>query len=135
MSKKFPIGSRVSGRLHEGPRDVPMKVLGYDGLKYVIVEILEDVDVWAKGRVTLVQAKSLTLREEVKHITGEPEDGDGAAIGWMELGGLSVGLTRSERDGTLLVSLETAPSQEDPVRVRIIPAHETNGDIWEGEVT
>lgn len=139
MPDKFPIGSRVSGLMPvpngiTATYEVAMKVLGYDGLKNVIVETLEEKGHWKKGHVTIVPAKSLRLREEVKHIPGEAEDGDGHAIGWMELGGLSVALTR-DNDGALLVSFERSPdySQEwdVTVRVRKMPGSE---DLWEGDI-
>ena len=132
QSEKFPIGSRVSGKLEGG--EVAMKVLGYDGLKDVIVETLENVGHWPKGHVRLMPTKSLTPREEVKHIPGEPEDGDGHAIGWMELGGLSVALTRAS-DGALLLSLERAPGypEKHPVTVRVARSNRQH-DLWEGDI-
>lgn len=139
MPKKFPIGSRVGAQLDaagtSGPREVAMKVLGYDGLKEVIVETLEPVGSWATGYVTLMPAISLTQREEVKYIPGEPEDENGSAIGWMELGGVSVALTRDSA-GVLLISIERAPdTPEDapPVRVQFAKMH--NGtNLWEGDI-
>jgi hypothetical protein len=79
-------------------------------------------------------AKSLTLREEVKYIPGEAEDEDGPAIGWMELGGLSVGLTRAS-DGALLLSLERAPDypKEWDVTVRVALSNRQH-DVWEGDI-
>jgi hypothetical protein len=137
---KFPIGSRVGARveMHNGgaavTHEVPMKVVGYDGLKFVIVEALADAGNWKKGKVALMPAKSLTLREEVKYIPGEAEDEDGAAIGWMELGGLSVALTRAS-DGALLLSLERAPDcpAEHPVTVRVARSNRQH-DLWEGDI-
>ena len=140
MSSKFPIGSRVSGRVQliggQPISDVPMRVLGYDGLKGVIVEVLADAHYWKKGHVALMPAKVLTLREEVKYIPGEPEDGDGPAIGWMELGGLSVALTR-DRNGKLLIAIEKSPdASEDlfPISVRVSKQDGAIPDLWEGEV-
>lgn len=131
QTEKLPIGSRVSGMVDtgRGAKEVAMRVRGYDGLKDVIVEVLEgDPSPWNK--VILMPAKDLTLREEVKHTQGEPEDGDGPAIGWIDLGGLSVSLTR-DNDGTLLVIMERDPDCEDPVtaRVRKMP---DGKDVWEG---
>lgn len=136
MPEKFPIGSRVSGRVDMigggGATDVPMRVLGYDGLKFVIVEVLQDVAAWKQGKVTLMPAKGLTSREEVKYIPGEPEDENGPAIGWMEMDGLSIALTR-DQDGTLLVSVERAPDHDDSVRVRVrkMPG---SYNLWEGDL-
>lgn len=140
MPEKFPIGSRVSTEVDmigAGRFEVPMRVIGYDGLKMVIVETLAEMGTWPKGLVTLMPTKILTAREEVKHIPGEPEDENGPAIGWMEMDGLSVGLTRSQ-DGTLLVSLDRSPdaTTEDPIKVRVIPAANDTHDniLWEGEI-
>jgi hypothetical protein len=118
----------------DGGREVPMKVLGYDGLKAVIVETLEAVGSWEKGKVTIMQVKSLTLREEVKYIPGEPEDENGPAIGWIELDGLSVALTRDSQ-GVLLVSMERAPGHPavSPVHVRV-GLMNNGGDLWEGDL-
>lgn len=143
MQAKFPIGSRVGSKVVAATfagnqyEEVPMRVTGYDGLKGVIVEFLVDHGPWEKGQMTIVAAKSLTRREEVKHIPGEPENEEGPAIGWVELDGLSVGLTRSQ-DGTLLVSLDRSPdaTTEDPIKVRVIPAANDTVDniLWEGEI-
>jgi len=141
QSEKFPIGTRVSGNMPVPngmslKYEVAMRVLGYDGLKNVIVQTLEDKAHWKKGHVTIVPAKDLRLREEVKHIPGEPEDGDGQAIGWMELGGLSVALTR-DRNGKLLIAIEKSPeAPEDliPIHVRISKQDGALPDLWEGEV-
>jgi hypothetical protein len=141
LSEKFPIGSRVSGRIvlvgeMDRPYDIPMRVLGYDGLKSVIVETLEDAGTWRKGKVALIPTRDLSLREEVKFIPGEAQDGDGAAIGWMELGGLSVALTR-DRNGVLLIAIEKAPDvTEDllPIPVRISKQDGENPDLWAGQV-
>lgn len=138
MQEKIPIGTRVTGRVDmaglEGPTEAVMKVVGYDGIKFVITEVLEDVGRWKKGHISVWPAKSLTPREEVKHIPGEAEDGDGPAIGWMELGGLSLALTR-DNDGALLVSFERAPDYPEnwdvTVRVRKMPGSE---DLWEGDI-
>lgn len=139
MPEKIRIGSRVSGLMPvpngiAAKYEVAMKVLGYDGLKNVIVETLEERGHWEKGHVTIVPTKDLTLREEVKYIAGEAEDGHGPAIGWLELGHLSVALTR-DTDGTLLVSLERAimPADEPSTRVRVrkMPG---SYDLWEGEI-
>lgn len=144
QTEKFPIGSRVSGKVEfiggpvrsAGNREVPMRVLGYDGLKFVIVEVLQDVGTWKKGKVALMPAKNLTLREEVKHIPGEPEEEGGHAIGWMELGGLSVALTR-DHNGTLLIAIEKSPeAPEDllPIPVRISKQDGGHPDLWEGVI-
>jgi hypothetical protein len=136
VPNKFPIGSRVGGKVLNGAthKEVPMRVLGYDGLKGVIVEFLEDHGPWKKGQATLISAKSLTLREEVKFIRGEPEDDNGPAIGWLELGHLSVALTR-DTDGALLVSLERAiiPADEESITVRVRKMPGSN-DLWEGDI-
>lgn len=138
MLEKFPIGSRVGARVvgatFDGTtiKEVPMRVTGYDGLKGVIVEFLQDHGPWKKGQMTIVSVKSLTAREEVKYIPGEPEDEDGPAIGWMELDGLSLALTR-DQDGSLLVSVERAPDHDDSVRVRVrkMPG---SFNLWEGDL-
>ena len=139
MPEKFPIGSRVSGKVTmigemDQQHEVPMRVLGYDGLKFVIVETLADAGTWKKGKVTLMPAKTLTLREEVKFIPGEPEDSDGAAIGWIELGGLSVALTRAG-DGALLIALERAPDYPAEYDVTVRVARMNGEDLWEGDIT
>jgi hypothetical protein len=50
MPEKFPIGSRVSGTVdmpgNGGSTEVTMKVIGYEGLKFVIVEVLADAGRW-----------------------------------------------------------------------------------------
>jgi hypothetical protein len=142
MLSKFPIGSRVGARveMHNGGGgkptavEVPMRVLGYEGLKFVIAQALQDAGNWKKGHVTVLPVKSLMPREEVKHIEGEPEDENGQAIGWMEMGGLSIALTRAG-DGAVQVSLERAPDypEEYPVTVRVSLM---NGeDLWEGDLS
>ena len=138
MPSKFPIGSRVSGPVHliggAVINDVPMRVLGHDGLKSVIVKTLADADAWKKGTTVLMPVKNLTLREEVRYIPGEPEDENGPAIGWIELDGLSVALTRDSR-GVLLVSMERAPGhpEESTVHVRV-GLMNSSEDLWEGDL-
>lgn len=70
--------------------------------------------------------------EEVQLI---PNEADTAvpAIGWIELGGLSVALTRSTHDGVLLVALE-AQNGGDPVHVRIQGMVGPEENLWEGEI-
>lgn len=141
MTQKFPIGSRVGAKVATGTypgmthSEAALRVVGYDGLKGVIVQFLEAKGIWEKDQVTIMPAKNLSPREEVTHIHGEPEGEDGAAIGWMEMGGLSVALTR-DRDGALLISFERAvdyPREHDvTVRVRRMPGSE---DLWEGDIT
>lgn len=138
LHKKFPRGSRVSGIMADG--EVPLKVLGWhdDG---VIVEVLADYPEpggglrHGQGDVFVAAQLNLIQREEVKYIPGEAEDDNGPAIGWMELGGLSLALTR-DRDGALLVALERSPDylpEKYPVTVR---ARKMPGsyDLWEGEI-
>ena len=139
MPDKFPIGSRVTTEVDMagiGRFEVPMRVKGYDGIKFVIVETLEEIGTWPKGLTSLMPIKVLTLREEVKYIPGEAEDDNGPAIGWMELGGLSVALTR-DRNGKLLIAIEKSPeAPEDliPIHVRISKQDGALPDLWEGEV-
>lgn len=139
MPEKIPIGTRVTGNVDMsnlgGTTEAVMKVVGYDGLKFVIVEVLEDVGHWKKGHVTTFPTKSLTRREEVKHIPGDPEDENGPAIGWMELNGLSVALTR-DHNGVLLIAIEKGPDSDpnESVHVRISKQHGGEPDLWEGDV-
>jgi hypothetical protein len=122
--------------------EVPLKVLGYhdDG---IIVEVLADyIDPGtdpqelrhAKGDVFVAARINLIEREEVKFIPGEAEDEDGPAISWMELGGLSVALTRA-RDGAVLISFERAPGYPAEWDVTVRVALMNNGeDLWEGDI-
>jgi hypothetical protein len=130
----FPIGSRVGGNTPNG--EVPMKVLGHHGTKGLIVEVLETISRWQAGQIIVVPVEQVIAREEVTYVPGEAEDGNGPAIGWMELGGLSVGLTRA-RDGALLLSLERAPDypEDHPVTVRVARQNDGNNDLWEGDIT
>ena len=136
QTEKFPIGSRVGAKVPNGAgyKEVPMRVSGYDGLKGVIAVFLEDHGPWKKGQASVVSTKNLTPREEVKYIDGEPEDEGGQAIGWMELGGLSVSVTRAG-DGAVLVQFERAPDypEEYPVDVRVCMMR-TGEDLWEGGI-
>jgi hypothetical protein len=136
MPNKFPIGSRVGNRVVDGMtyKEIPMRVSGYDGLKNVIAVFLEDHGPWKEGQATVVSVKNLTAREEVRYIPGEAENDEGPAIGWMELDGLSVGLTRA-KDGALLLSLERAPDcpQEQTVTVRVARSNRQH-DVWEGDI-
>ena len=131
QTEKFPIGSLVTQKNF----DAPLRVVGYDGLKAVIVQLEQDYGDWKKGWVGIAQTKDLRRREEVKHIPGEPEDENGQAIGWMELGGLSVAITRAG-DGAVLVQFERAPGypEEYPVTVRV-SMMKTGDDLWEGDIT
>lgn len=141
MGKRFPVGSRVSGIMTDG--EVPLKVLGYHD-EAVIVEVLADyIDPGTdpqelrhgKGDVFVASAFNLIEREEVKHIPGEAEDDNGPAIGWMELGGLSIALTRA-RDGALQVALERAPAYPAHNDVTVRVSHMVTGkDLWEGDIT
>lgn len=124
----FPIGGRVSGDTPDG--EVPMRVLGYHGDKGLIVEVLADASSWKQGQVIVVPTLLVTAREEVKYTAGEPEDDKGPAIGWMDLGELSVGLTRDKSDGTLRVTLDS-----DGERVHVRVSQGISDYLWEGEVT
>jgi hypothetical protein len=50
----------------------------------------------------------------------------------MELGGLSVALTRSTHDGKLLVALES--KDEGAAEVRIVDMMQGDRTIWEGKL-
>lgn len=70
------------------------------------------------------------MSESVKVIQGPDEDGCTPAIGWIELGGVSVALTRRESDGQILLSIE---AQGEPVMVEV--ADMNNGfTLWEGKI-
>ena len=139
MGKRFPVGSRVGGIMTDG--EVPLKVLGHhDGA--VIVEVLADYPEpdepgelrHGKGDVFVADTFNLIEREEVKYIPGEAEDDNGPAIGWMELGGLSIALTRA-RDGALQVALERAPAYPTQNDVTVRVSHMVTGiDLWEGDI-
>lgn len=137
MGKRFPVGSRVSGIMTDG--EVPLKVLGHHD-EAVIVEVLADYPEpegglrHGKGDVFVASAFNLIEREEVKYIPGEAEDDNGPAIGWMELGGLSIALTRA-RDGALQVALERAPEYPAQNDVTVRVSHMVTGkDLWEGDI-
>lgn len=132
---KFEVGQRIGGVVRNG--EVPLKVLGFhnDG---VIVEVLKDHRVpdgagYVQGQVFVADALNLIDREEVTFIPGDAETDAQPAIGWMELGGLSVCLTRASNTGVLLLALERAPGQEEPVRVRVALL-DGQQNLWEGEV-
>lgn len=134
---QFEIGQRIGGVVRNG--EVPLKVLGFhnDG---VIVEVLRDYKVpqtegdgYKAGQVFVADAINLIDREEVKFIPGDPESDSQPAIGWMELGGVSVCLTRQSSSGILLLTLERAPEQEEAVRVRIALLNQQE-HLWEGDV-
>ena len=139
MGERFPVGSRVGGIMTDG--EVPLKVLGHhDGA--VIVEVLADYPEpdepaelrHGKGDVFVAAAINLIEREEVKYIPGEAEDENGPAIGWMEMGGLSIALTRA-RDGALQVALERAPEAANGRVVTVRVSHMVTGrDLWEGDI-
>lgn len=74
------------------------------------------------------------MPEEVKMIPGDPEsvEDQTPAIGWMELAGLSVCLTRSTQDGKLLVALESESGEPLDVRVEAMKQGDEYGTLWEG---
>lgn len=132
MGKRFPVGSRVGGIMTDG--EVPLKVLGHHHDDTVIVEVLADYPEpegglrHGKGDVFVASAINLIEREEVKHTPGEAEDDNGPAIGWIDLGGLSVGLTR-DSGGTLQVTLDS-----DGKRVQVRVSQGISNNLWEGDI-
>lgn len=139
MGERYKIGQRVDGRTSDG--EVPLRVLGHTDDGGVIVEVLADApDLsyegethYDKGEVFVAKTMDLIEREEVDLIPGEPETEESPAIGWMEMGGLSIALTRAG-DGALLLSLERKPDYKNPVDVRISRMRDGE-DLWEGEIT